>query len=138
MNHNNCRLVFSSHIFLLYFLPAFLLVYFLVPAKGRNIVLLLASIVFYSWGAPDFILILLASTVANYYLVKLMHKAQAPRAKRLWCALAITICLGLLAYFKYANFFVENVNALLEAFGLGTMTWTKVLLPIGISFFSFQ
>ena len=131
-------MVFSSHIFLLYFLPAFLLLYFVVPAKGRNIVLLLASIVFYAWGAPDFILILLASTVANFYVVRLMHKAQAPRAKKLWCALAITICLGLLAYFKYANFFVENVNALLAAFGLGTMTWTKVLLPIGISFFSFQ
>ena len=131
-------MVFSSHIFLLYFLPAFLLLYFVVPAKGRNIVLLLASIVFYAWGAPDFILILLASTVANFYVVRLMHKAQTPRAKKPWCALAITICLGLLAYFKYANFFVENVNALLAAFGLGTMTWTKVLLPIGISFFSFQ
>jgi alginate O-acetyltransferase complex protein AlgI len=84
--------VFSSHIFLLYFLPAFLLVYFLVPAKWRNMVLLLASIVFYAWGAPDFVLILLASTVANFYVVRLMHRSQRPRAKRLWCALAITIC----------------------------------------------
>ena len=135
---NTHCLVFSSHIFLFYFLPTFLLVYFLVPARGRNIVLLLASIVFYAWGAPDFILILLASTVANFYIVRQMHHVERQSAKRLWCALAITICLGLLAYFKYANFFVENVNALLEAFGLGTMAWTKVLLPIGISFFSFQ
>ena len=135
---NTHCLVFSSHIFLFYFLPTFLLVYFLVPARGRNIVLLLASIVFYAWGAPDFILILLASTVANFYIVRQMHRVERQSAKRLWCALAITICLGLLAYFKYANFFVENVNALLEAFGLGTMAWTKVLLPIGISFFSFQ
>ena len=131
-------MVFSSHIFLLYFLPAFLLVYFLVPAKWRNGVLLVASIIFYAWGAPDFVLILLASTVANFYVVRLMHNARTLRVKKLWCALAITICLGLLAYFKYANFFVDNVNALLAAFGLGTMTWTKVLLPIGISFFSFQ
>ena len=131
-------MIFSSHIFLLYFLPLFLVVYFLVPSKGRNIVLLLASIVFYAWGAPDFILILLASTVANFYLVKAMHRTDRPAAKRLLCASAILISLGLLAYFKYANFFVDNANALLSALGLGTMTWTKVLLPIGISFFTFQ
>ena len=131
-------MIFSSHIFLLYFLPLFLVVYFLVPSKGRNLVLLLASIVFYAWGAPDFILILLASTVANFYLVKAMHRTDRPAAKRLLCASAILISLGLLAYFKYANFFVDNANALLSALGLGTMTWTKVLLPIGISFFTFQ
>ena len=131
-------MIFSSHIFLLYFLPLFLVVYFLVPSRGRNVVLLLASIVFYAWGAPDFILILLASTVANFYLVKAMHHAVRPAMKILFCTLAIFISLGLLAYFKYANFFVDNANALLSALGLGTMTWTKVLLPIGISFFTFQ
>ena len=131
-------MIFSSHIFLLYFLPIFLALYFIVPPKGRNLVLLLASIVFYAWGAPDFILILLASTVANFYLVKAMHRAQRTSLKKLYCTLAILLSLGLLAYFKYANFFVDNANALLSALGLGTMTWTKVLLPIGISFFTFQ
>ena len=131
-------MIFSSHIFLLYFLPAFLLLYFLVPVKWRNVVLLVASIVFYAWGAPDFILILLASTVANFYLVKAMHHAKRLGLKKLYCTLAIILSLGLLAYFKYANFFVDNVNALLTAFGLGAMSWTKVLLPIGISFFTFQ
>ena len=131
-------MIFSSHIFLLCFLPLFLAVYFLVPPKGRNLVLLLASVVFYAWGAPDFVLILLASTVANFYLVKAMHRAQRTAMKKLWCTLAILLSLGLLAYFKYANFFVDNANALLAALGLGTMTWTKVLLPIGISFFTFQ
>ena len=131
-------MIFSSHIFLLCFLTVFLTVYFLVPPKGRNLVLLLASVVFYAWGAPDFILILLASTVANFYLVKAMHRAQRTAMKKLWCTLAILLSLGLLAYFKYANFFVENANALLASLGLGTMTWTKVLLPIGISFFTFQ
>ena len=131
-------MIFSSHIFLLCFLPVFLTVYFLVPPKGRNLVLLLASVVFYAWGAPDFVLILLASTVANFYLVKAMHRAQRTAMKKLWCTLAILLSLGLLAYFKYANFFVDNANALLAALGLGTMTWTKVLLPIGISFFTFQ
>ena len=131
-------MIFSSHIFLLYFLPAFLLVYFLVPARWRNGVLLVASILFYAWGAPDFILILLASTVANFYLVRAMHQARRPALRKLFCTLAIVLCLGLLAYFKYANFFVDNANALLSALGLGTMGWTKVLLPIGISFFTFQ
>ena len=131
-------MIFSSHIFLLCFLPVFLAVYFLVPPKGRNLVLLLASVVFYAWGAPDFILILLASTVANFYLVKAMHRAQRTAMKKLWCTLAILLSLGLLAYFKYANFFVDNANALLAALGLGAMGWTKVLLPIGISFFTFQ
>ena len=131
-------MIFSSHIFLLCFLPVFLTVYFLVPPKGRNLVLLLASVVFYAWGAPDFILILLASTVANFYLVKAMHRAQRTAMKKLWCTLAILLSIGLLAYFKYANFFVDNANALLASLGLGTMTWTKVLLPIGISFFTFQ
>ena len=131
-------MIFSSHIFLLCFLPVFLTVYFLVPPKGRNLVLLLASVVFYAWGAPDFILILLASTVANFYLVKAMHRAQRTSLKKIYCTLAILLSLGLLAYFKYANFFVDNANALLASLGLGTMTWTKVLLPIGISFFTFQ
>ena len=67
-----------------------------------------------------------------------MHRAQRTAMKKLWCTLAILLSLGLLAYFKYANFFVDNANALLAALGLGTMTWTKVLLPIGISFFTFQ
>ena len=131
-------MVFSSHIFLIYFLPLFLLAYFLVPAKWRNLVLLAASIIFYAWGAPDFILILLASTVANFYLVKAMHHTENLALKKLWCTLAILLSLGLLAYFKYANFFVDNANALLSALGLGVMKWANVLLPIGISFFTFQ
>lgn len=131
-------MVFSSHIFLLYFLPVFLLAYFLTPAKWRNITLLAASALFYAWGAPDFILVLLGSTVANFYLVKAMHRARRLRWKRFFCGLAVAASLGLLVYFKYANFLVENANALLGALGLETMTWAKVLLPIGISFFTFQ
>ena len=131
-------MVFSSHIFLLYFLPLFLVAYFVVPAKWRNAVLLVASVLFYAWGAPDFVLVLLASAVAGFYLVKAMSKARGRKAMRWWLAAAVALPIGLLAYFKYANFFVDNVNALFAALGLGAMAWTKVLLPIGISFFSFQ
>ena len=131
-------MVFSSHIFLLYFLPAFLLVYFLLPARWRNGVLLVASVLFYAWGAPDFVLVLLASTMVTFYLVRLMDKSPTPGRKRLWCVVALVVNIGLLAYFKYANFFVDNLNTLFTALGFGTTTWTRVLLPIGISFFTFQ
>ncbi|MBP5540338.1 MAG: MBOAT family protein [Bacteroidales bacterium] len=127
-------MVFSSHIFLLYFLPLFLLAYFLVPARWRNGVLLAGSVIFYAWGAPDFIAVLLAATVATFYLVRLMDKTPAVGKKKLWCAVALAVNLGLLAYFKYANFFVDNLAAL----GVDTSGWVKVLLPIGISFFTFQ
>ena len=131
-------MVFSSHIFLLYFLPVFLLAYFVVHARWRNGVLLAGSVLFYAWGAPDFVLVLLAATVATFYLVRLMDRCGSRPARKVLCALALAVNLGLLAYFKYANFFVDNLNALLAALGLATTAWTKVLLPIGISFFTFQ
>ena len=131
-------MVFSSNVFLIYFLPIFLMIYFISPKKWRNVVLLMFSLVFYAYGAPDFILLLVGSCVANFYLVKLMHKSKNKLTKKLYCAAAIIISLGLLIYYKYANFFVENINHLLEAFGTHTITFAKVLLPIGISFFTFQ
>ena len=100
--------------------------------------MLLFSIVFYAYGAPTFVLLLLGSTVINFYLVKLLYKSENLAHKKLFAGLAIAVSLGLLAYFKYANFFVDNVNALLGVFGLQPFTFAKVLLPIGISFFTFQ
>lgn len=131
-------MVFSSNIFLIYFLPIFLIFYFITPKNWRNVVLLLFSLVFYAYGAPDFILLLVGSCVANFYLVKLMHKAKNQLSKKIYCGAAIAISLSLLVYYKYANFFIENINLLLEAFGAHTITFAKVLLPIGISFFTFQ
>ncbi len=131
-------MVFSSNVFLIYFLPIFLIFYFISPKKWRNVVLLLFSLVFYAYGAPDFILLLVGSCVANFYLVKLMHNSENKLIKKLYCAAAIIISLGLLIYYKYANFFIDNINLLLEAFGAHAITFAKVLLPIGISFFTFQ
>ena len=131
-------MVFSSNIFLLYFMPAFFLVYFLMPRKTRNYVLLLASLIFYAWGAPEFIIQLVVSTIANYFIVKAMCKTDKPAAKKWLCALSICISLGLLLFYKYGNFTMENLNALLGLTGHAPMTWTRILLPIGISFFSFQ
>lgn len=131
-------MVFSSNIFLLFFLPVFLISYFICPNRFRNYVILVFSILFYAYGAPDFILYLISSTIANYYLVKLMHKTPKKGLKKLYCGLAITVSLGLLGYYKYANFLIDNLNGLSSLFGWNTITFAKILLPIGISFFSFQ
>ena len=131
-------MVFSSNVFLLLFLPIFLIGYFACPERWRNIVLLLFSIVFYAYGAPTFVLLLLGSTVINFYLVKFLYKTDNLVYKKLFAGLAIAVSIGLLGYFKYANFFVDNVNAVLGAFGLKPFAFAKVLLPIGISFFTFQ
>jgi alginate O-acetyltransferase complex protein AlgI len=131
-------MVFSSNVFLLYFMPAFFLVYFLMPKKTRNYVLLLASLIFYAWGAPEFIIQLLVSLVANFFIVRGMCKTERPVAKKLLCALSIGISLGLLFFYKYGNFTMENLNALIGLTGHAPLTWKRILLPIGISFFSFQ
>ena len=131
-------MVFSSNVFLIVFLPIFLTCYFLCPKRWRNLVLLLFSIVFYAYGSPTFIFLLLGSIVLNYYLVKLMYKSEKQTYKKIFSGLAILASLGLLLYFKYANFFADNLNALLTTFGLQSFSFSKVLLPIGISFFTFQ
>lgn len=131
-------MIFSSNIFLLYFLPLFLICYFACPRKWRNYVVLVFSIVFYAYGGPDFVLILLASTTVTYFLVKSMCKTEKLRTKKWLCAIAIVLNLGLLVYFKYANFLVDNVNAILSLFHVDGINLAKIVLPIGISFFTFQ
>ena len=131
-------MVFSSNVFLLYFLPLFLLCYFICPSRFRNYVILVFSIIFYAWGGPEFILILLGSTTATYFLVKAMCKTEKTSSKKWLCAAAITLNLGLLVWFKYANFLVDNVNALVALFHGHGIQLAKVVLPIGISFFTFQ
>ena len=131
-------MVFSSNVFLLYFMPVFFLVYFLLPKKIRNYFLLFASLVFYAYGAPEFIIQLIVSTIANFYLVRWMNRTEKPGLKKLLCGISIAISIGLLFYFKYGNFTMQNLNAVLGWMGFRNLTWTKILLPIGISFFSFQ
>jgi len=130
-------MVFSSSLFLLYFLPAFLLIYYLLPKSAINVFALLASMFFYAWGAPDFIYVVIGSILADFYLVQLMNK-KTGRQKLYLVSASVILNIGLLAYFKYANFFIENVNEMLGLFNVKHLAWTKVALPIGISFFSFQ
>lgn len=131
-------MVFSSSLFLLYFLPVFLIIYYFLPRKLKNIFTLLASIAFYGWGAPDFIFIVLGSIFIDFFLVDLMHKSTLPKARKILLAISVLINVGMLAYFKYANFLVDNVNAMLGWFGVNPVSWLTVALPIGISFFTFQ
>ena len=131
-------MVFSSNIFLFFFLPIFLIAYFITPQKFRNYTLLLFSIVFYAYGAPDFVFLLVGECIINYFLVRGLAKTEKTGTKKLLCALSVVMALGLLLYFKYANFFMENLNTILGWTHHEPIGWMKVALPIGISFFTFQ
>jgi alginate O-acetyltransferase complex protein AlgI len=131
-------MVFSSIVFLLYFLPLFLLIYYICDAKYKNAVILIGSIFFYAWGAPKFIFVILFTTLLDFYLVRWMDNIQHETKRKLLLLLSVSVNLGLLVYFKYSNFFIENVNAALSVFGDKQIHWTKLILPIGISFYTFE
>lgn len=131
-------MVFSSAIFLFYFLPFFLLVYHVVPKAMKNWVIFIFSILFYTWGAPVFVFMLLGTSLLDFLLVRTIHRSETVRKKRILLILSLTVNLGLLAYFKYSNFFIENTNVFLNSLGFNEITWTKVIMPIGISFFTFE
>jgi len=131
-------MVFSSITFLLYFLPVFLTLYFFAEIRFKNLVVLFASIFFYSWGAPLFIFVILGTTFIDFHLVKLMYAARRNSVRRLLLVLSVSMNLGLLFYFKYAFFAIDNLNVLLHLAGAHNILWQKVALPIGISFFTFE
>ncbi|MCR9171043.1 MAG: MBOAT family protein [bacterium] len=103
---------------------------------AKNYTILLFSLFFYAWGAMDFVGILLVASVANFYIVRSMHTAASHQKRYLFASTVLN--LGLLLYFKYANFFVGNFNAALKSMGVEEVSWTSVALPIGISFYTFQ
>ena len=131
-------MVFSSTLFLFYFLPVFLLVYWLVPPRAKNPVALGASLLFYAWGGLSFLALFLGSVVANFFLIRGMAAAPARGRQRLFLVGSVVLNVGMLFYFKYANFFLDNASAVRGYFGGGALTWEKVVLPIGISFFTFE
>lgn len=130
-------MVFSSAIFLFLFLPVVLVLYYVLPKSWRNGILLAASLLFYSWGEPLFIAILLASITVDFFIAKKMGGAEN-HTRRIWLAVSLFVNLALLAYFKYANFFIDNVQHLYSLLGLKPFSWHTVALPIGISFVTFQ
>ncbi len=130
-------MLFSSLTFLCCFLPIVLLVHFILPAKARNYWLLIASLTFYAWGEPKFVLVMLASIALNYGLALLIAQARAKARSRLalcMLILAIAVNLGILVYGKYLNIVLRNFN---RVFG-DVFEIRRHALPIGISFFTFQ
>ena len=127
-------MLFSSISFLYYFLPGVLLVYFLMPWKGKNAVLLLASLIFYGWGEPKLLGLMVFTILLFYGCGLAIGKARKQKFKRLWLIVSVVISLLLLGLFKYADFFIGSFNA---ATGL-SVPLLKLALPVGISFYTFQ
>ncbi len=128
-------MVFSSLLFLFLFLPAVLTLYYCSPRRIRNLILFVTSLFFYAWGEPVYIVIMLVSTLTDYFFGLLLDKPTFSAAKRkVIVALSVVVNLTLLSYFKYADFLIDNINAL---FGTD-IPLTELPLPIGISFYTFQ
>ncbi|MFO7870224.1 MAG: MBOAT family protein [Kiritimatiellia bacterium] len=150
-------MVFSSHLFLFYFLPAALLLYYVVPRRGKHALLTLLSYLFYGWANPLFMVLMFTSTAVDYVCGLIISQQFArswkkpvggltrggARTRRQKIALAVSVCsnLSLLGFFKYFNFAVENYDALVNAIGLSGLsleTAFRITLPLGISFYTFQ
>lgn len=129
------KMVFSSILFIFRFLPIAMILYFLTPNKFKNLTLLIVSIIFYSWGEPKYFLIMVASIVVDYLVSRAIEKS---RNNKKICIMLLSISivfnLGMLFFFKYFNFFIENVNNIL---GL-SLKYVNITLPLGISFYTFQ
>ncbi|MWC27897.1 MBOAT family O-acyltransferase [Paenibacillus sp. MMS18-CY102] len=128
-------MVFSSLLFLFVFLPIVLALYYASPWRIRNLLLFIASLVFYAWGEPVYIAIMLLSSVADYSFGLLLGRSGQSAKRSKWIVIAsVIVNLSLLGYFKYADFLIGNINGL-----LGTdIPLTELPLPIGISFYTFQ
>ena len=127
-------MLFSSLTFLYGFLPVVLIAYFLAPGKWKNGVLLLASLLFYAWGEPKYVLLMLATILLFYFCGLAMGKAKTQKGRKVFLLLSVGGGLALLSVFKYADFFVGSFNSLTGA-GIPLL---RLALPIGISFYTFQ
>ncbi|MBM3213402.1 MBOAT family protein [Candidatus Poribacteria bacterium] len=138
-------MVFSSHIFVYYFLPAALAAYFIAPRRVRHLVLTIASYVFYGWANPKFVFLMFASTLVDYACGLVIGRAAeslaSSRIRHAAVAVSVVTNLSLLGFFKYFNFGLDNYNAFVSSLGLTAARWEtalRVTLPLGISFYTFQ
>ena len=135
-------MLFTEPTFLFLFLPILLALYFATFSREHgaygNWLLLVASVVFYAKGGGPFTWLMLASIAFNYWMAIAVDRGRSTGADRIWLAIAVTVNLVVLGIFKYANFFADNVNGLFLALGVNPIVVPRVLLPIGISFFTFH
>ncbi len=138
-------MVFSSSLFIFGFLPLFLILYFAIPEKFRNIIMVLGSFFFCFWAMPTFIFVVIFTLAIDYILGSIIYHSQLTKNSsrssliiRLCVVLDIIMNLGILIYFKYSNFFLDNINAIFISMGLNPFVFTRVILPVGISFVIFQ
>lgn len=128
-------MVFSSLLFLFIFLPIFLMIYYVAPRGLRNFILFIASLIFYAWGEPIYVSIMIFSTVLDYTVGRVIdHYRDHRYIPKVALGVSVVGNLGMLGFFKYANFFVDNINNFL---GLN-INLLQIALPIGISFYTFQ
>ena len=127
-------MLFSSLTFLFMFLPILIVVYYISSDKLKNYILLLASLIFYSWGEPKYIIIMLVSIIFNYLIALLIGNNKKKNIRRLLLVIAIIFNIGMLFSFKYINFFIDNINSIFNL----SIGGVNVSLPIGISFYTFQ
>lgn len=127
-------MIFSSIPFLYYFLPAVMLTYFCVPKRWKNAVLLLYSLVFYGWGEPKLLLLMVFTILVFYLCGRMMGRTEKTKVRKFWLLVSVVVGVGLLGIFKYADFLIGSVNAVTGA----SLPLLKLALPVGISFYTFQ
>ncbi|MEE1243379.1 MAG: MBOAT family O-acyltransferase [Frisingicoccus sp.] len=127
-------MLFSSISFLYYFLPIVLILYFIAPGNMKNLILMISSLVFYAWGEPEYVVIMIVSIIVGYITGRLIETFYTKKYVALFLAGGVLSHLGILIYFKYVDFFIGNVNAITGS----TIPLLRLTLPIGISFYTFQ
>lgn len=128
-------MVFSSILFIFRFLPIAMGIYFLTPKKLKNLSLLILSLIFYSWGEPRYFLLMIASIFVDYFIsINIEKNNKNKKIKILLLAISIIFNVGILFFFKYINFFIENINSIFNI----SLNNVKITLPLGISFYTFQ
>ena len=128
-------MVFSSILFIFRFLPIAMGIYFLTPKKLKNLSLLILSLIFYSWGEPRYFLLMIASIFVDYFIsINIEKNNKNKKIKILLLAISIIFNVGILFFFKYINFFIENINSIFNM----SLNNVKITLPLGISFYTFK
>lgn len=128
-------MVFSSILFIFRFLPIAMGIYFLTPKKLKNLSLLILSLIFYSWGEARYFLLMIASIFVDYFIsINIEKNNKNKKIKILLLAISIIFNVGILFFFKYINFFIENINSIFNM----SLNNVKITLPLGISFYTFQ